>query len=46
MDTFFIRNHFIMNLHVESERFKELVLIKTKSLKNFSISNIVVTANN
>ena len=25
---------------------KELVLLKTKSLKNISISNIVITANN
>ena len=28
------------------KKFKELVLLKKKSLRNFSISNIVMTANN
>ena len=30
---------------LKARKFKELVLLKTKSLRNFSISNIVMTAN-
>ena len=35
---FFIRNQFIRNLHVKGRiNFKELVLLKTKSLRNFQL---------
>ena len=35
---FYIRNHFIRNLHVEGLIFKEPMLLKEKSLRNFSFS--------
>ena len=30
----------------KAKKFKELVLLKTKSLRNFLVSNIVMSANN
>ena len=36
----FIRNLSIREVNVEDQRFKELVLQKTKILRNFSVSNI------
>ena len=44
--SYMLRNHFTRKLHVEGQKFKELVLLKTKSLRSFSISNISITANN
>ena len=41
---FFIRNHFLRKLHVVGHNLKELVLLKTKFLRKFSISNTVTTA--
>ncbi len=43
---FFMKNHLIRNLHVECPRFKELILLKRKSLRNFSMLNVFITANN
>ena len=43
---FFIRNRFIRNLYVEGQKVKELIPLTIKSLRHFSISNIVMTANN
>ena len=40
----FMRNYFIRNLHVDDLKRMEHVIIKTKSQRNFSLSNIVMTA--
>ena len=42
---FLIRTHFIMNLPAKGQDIKELVLLKTNSLKNSSDSNILIIAN-
>ena len=41
---FFIRNHFIRNLHEKGQKIKKLDLLKTKSQRNF-LSNIYIIAN-
>ncbi len=33
---FFLKNHFVRNLHVEGQTFKELILLKIKSRRNFA----------
>ena len=43
---FFIRNHFIRILRVERHNLKDLVVLKAKFVRNFSISNTFMTANN
>ena len=46
LHVFFIRNLFFEEPHVEGQIVLGTYLLKTKSLRNFSISNIVITAIN